>query len=72
MYTPLGAGDADIAAIVGLLEDHGYDGWYVLEQDTILPAAPGQDGAPDPLDDIRASLAYLLSLAGAAPGPSEG
>jgi inosose dehydratase len=80
LYAPLGAGDVDIAAIVGLLEARGYAGWYVLEQDTVLAAAPGEGGAPDPADDVRASLAYLLSLAdpvgsaasGGAPGRREG
>ncbi|WP_419993385.1 TIM barrel protein [Streptomyces boninensis] len=66
MYAPLGAGDIDIAAIVGGLEAHGYTGWYVLEQDAVLTAPPGQDGAPDPLDDVRVSLAYLLALAATA------
>ena len=38
MYRPLGAGDVDVAAIVTSLENAGYPGWYVLEQDTILDA----------------------------------
>ncbi|MFJ8546070.1 TIM barrel protein [Streptomyces sp. NPDC093586] len=63
MYVPLGAGDVDIAGIVRLLEADGYAGWYVLEQDTILRAAPGEDGGADPLDDVRASVAHLRSLA---------
>jgi len=71
MYVPLGAGDVDIAAIVGLLEGRGYSGWYVLEQDTVLRAAPGEDGTPDPLDDVRACLAHLLSLAGAPGGAGQ-
>ncbi|WP_329139038.1 TIM barrel protein [Streptomyces sp. NBC_01476] len=71
MYTPLGAGDVDIAEIVRLLEESGYTGWYVLEQDTILHAAPGEPGGADPLDDVRACVAYLLSLTG-APGPTPG
>ncbi|MEU3461083.1 TIM barrel protein [Streptomyces sp. NPDC006733] len=62
MYVPLGAGDVDIAAIVRLLEAAGYGGWYVLEQDTILRSAPGENGAADPVDDVRASLAHLLTL----------
>ncbi|GGU80355.1 inosose dehydratase [Streptomyces litmocidini] len=70
MYAPLGAGDVDIAAIVRVLESHGYSGWYVLEQDTVLPAPPGQDGAHDPLNDAKASLERLLSFAEAATGPS--
>jgi inosose dehydratase len=60
LYLPLGQGDVDIAAIVGALEDNGYAGWYVLEQDTILPGDPGEQG---PLADVEASLAHLLGLA---------
>ena len=60
MYVPLGQGDVDIAAIVGALEDSGYAGWYVLEQDTILPEDPGAQG---PLGDVETSLNYLLALA---------
>ncbi|WP_405896224.1 TIM barrel protein [Streptomyces sp. NBC_00727] len=71
MYVPLGAGDIDIAGIVRLLEADGYAGWYVLEQDTILRAAPGEDGGADPLDDVRASVARLRSLAAGA-GPAAG
>jgi inosose dehydratase len=62
MYVPLGEGDVDLAAIVTALEDHGYAGWYVLEQDTILEADPGTDGTP-PLEDVRTSLYWLLGLA---------
>jgi inosose dehydratase len=70
MYVPLGAGDVDIAAIVGSLESHGYGGWYVLEQDTILTGPPaGDDPGTDPAADVRASVAHLLSLAAdRAPG----
>ena len=64
MYVPLGEGDVDIAAIVGALEAQGYDGWYVLEQDTILPGDPGPDG---PVAAVRTSLAHLLDVAGAPP-----
>jgi inosose dehydratase len=64
VYVPLGAGDIDIAAIVGALEDNGYAGWYVLEQDTVLAGPPGPDD-PGPAADVRASLTHLLSVAGA-------
>lgn len=60
MYVPLGQGDVDIAAIVGALEDSGYAGWYVLEQDTILAGVPEGDG---PVGDVEASYFYLLGLA---------
>ncbi|RVX38891.1 2-keto-myo-inositol dehydratase [Nonomuraea polychroma] len=63
MYVPLGKGDVDIAAIVSALEGHGYTGWYVLEQDTIL--ADGGAGA-DPAADVRASIEHLLAVASAA------
>jgi len=61
MYTPLGTGDIDIAAIVRILRDNGFDGWFVMEQDTILDGAPDGDG---PLADVRASVAYLNSVTG--------
>ena len=60
LYVPLGEGDVDITAIVTALEDHGYFGWYVLEQDTILKEEPVGDG---PLDDVRTSLNHLLGIA---------
>ena len=59
LYRPLGAGDVDIAAIIGVLESHGYRGWYTMEQDTILAGEPEGEG---PGADVRASVAYLRSL----------
>jgi inosose dehydratase len=63
MYRPLGRGDIDLATIVTALEKEGYDGWYVLEQDTILQARPNGDG---PAVDVRTSIDHLRSIAGAA------
>jgi inosose dehydratase len=60
MYVPLGEGDVNIAAIVGALEDSGYAGWYVLEQDTILRGPPQGEG---PVADVQTSYDYLLALA---------
>lgn len=69
LYAPLGDGDVDVAAIVGALEDAGYDGWYVLEQDAILDADPATDDAQRaPLPDIERSLDHLLALAAQASG----
>ncbi|WP_328995154.1 sugar phosphate isomerase/epimerase [Kribbella sp. NBC_01245] len=62
MYRPLGAGDIDLGTIVTTLESAGYDGWYVLEQDTILTEAPAP-GSDGPLADVRASVAHLRHLA---------
>ena len=46
-----------------LLEQAGYDGWYVLEQDTVL-AGPPTGGAGEPRADVRASVAHLRAVAG--------
>jgi len=60
MYRPLGQGDVDIAGIVRTLEAGGYAGWHVLEQDTVLTGDPEGEG---PVQDVRASVAYLRGLA---------
>ena len=44
MYTPLGTGDVDIAGIVTALRGNGFDGWFVIEQDTILDRDPAAKG----------------------------
>lgn len=59
MYTPLGTGDVDIAGIVNHLLRQGFDGWFTLEQDTILGGRPEGDG---PVADVRASVDYLRSV----------
>ena len=61
MYRPLGQGDVDVAAIVTTLEAAGYDGWYVMEQDTVLSSERDGDRA---LDDVRAGVAFLQGIAG--------
>jgi inosose dehydratase len=60
LYTPLGDGDLDIAGIVSALEAAGYQGWYVLEQDSTLPGEPPADAGP--IDEVRRSLEFLESL----------
>jgi inosose dehydratase len=59
IYRPLGRGDVDVAGIVGTLEDAGYEGWYVLEQDTVLTEEPSDGG---PVEDVRASIEHLRGL----------
>lgn len=59
IYTRLGEGDVDFAVIVSSLRAVGYDGWYVLEQDTILAEEPTGEG---PVGDVRAALEHLRSL----------
>jgi len=61
MYTPLGSGDVDIAGIVTALRADGYDGWFVMEQDTILDGEPSDEG---PVRDVRASVAFLKDACG--------
>ncbi|HEX5405615.1 MAG TPA: sugar phosphate isomerase/epimerase [Pseudonocardiaceae bacterium] len=58
MYRPLGTGDADIAKIVRSLEGAGYQGWYVLEQDTVLTGEP----PAGPPQDVLASVAFVREL----------
>jgi inosose dehydratase len=61
LYTTLGRGDVDLAAVVITLERAGYDGWYVPELDCMLPGEPGADG---PLANMRESIETLCNLAG--------
>jgi inosose dehydratase len=60
MYVPLGDGDVDVPTLVRVLSGAGYTGWYVLEQDTVLP---GDSTAEDdrPRRDVARSLAHLTS-----------
>src|SRR3954469_8883248 len=59
MYRPLGTRDVDVAAIVEYLTKRGYDGWYTLEQDTILQDKPQGEG---PVGDVRTSADNLRSV----------
>ncbi|HEU4908047.1 MAG TPA: sugar phosphate isomerase/epimerase [Propionibacteriaceae bacterium] len=59
MYRPLGQGDVDVPAIVGCLRAHGYNGWYTLEQDTILSEEPTDEG---PVADVRTSAEHLRTI----------
>jgi len=60
MYVPLGDGDVPVAQIVATLEAAGYQGWYVLEQDTSL-SGPDAEQAARPLRDTRRSLEHLAA-----------
>jgi len=59
MYRPLGTGDVDVPSIISHLRRRGYDGWYVLEQDTILTEVPHGVG---PVADVHTSVSYLRSV----------
>ncbi|TWP53105.1 TIM barrel protein [Lentzea tibetensis] len=61
MYVPLGDGDVDVESLVKLVQEAGYTGWFVLEQDTAL----GDDSsATKPLQDTARSLAHLGKILG--------
>jgi inosose dehydratase len=64
MFRPLGTADVDVTAIVSHLRARDYDGWYTLEQDTMLTDEPQGEG---PVADVRASAEYLRSVLAAAP-----
>ena len=59
MYRPLGTGDVDVEAIVKHLLRRRYDGWYVLEQDTILAEEPRGEG---PARDVHDSAEFLRTV----------
>ncbi|NUS16127.1 MAG: TIM barrel protein [Streptomyces sp.] len=61
MYRPLGAGDLDLPVLLAALEAARYEGWYVMEQDTVLTAEPPPGEGP--LADVAASLDWLLEWA---------
>ena len=60
IFVPLGDGAINFQTFIQTLEDAGFDGWYVLEQDCVLDAdpAPGEG----PIEDAKKSIDYLKSL----------
>jgi inosose dehydratase len=63
LYQPLGQGGLDIGAVYNRLLDAGYQGWFVLEQDTALTADPEPAGGP--AEVARQSLEYFRGISGA-------
>lgn len=59
MFVPLGTGGVPAAEVVALLEQMGYAGWYVLEQDTVLSL---DDDRGRPRRDAARSLEAILSV----------
>lgn len=66
LYRPLGAGDVDVAAVLDALHLAGYDGWFVLEQDTSLAVAD-EACARKAEDDVRTCLHALSTLSTTPP-----
>lgn len=56
MYRALGEGDARVGEIVEALEAASFDGWYVLEQDTVVE---NEVDAARALDNARKSVAFI-------------
>lgn len=56
-FRPLGEGEADIGRVIEHLESAGYDGWYVLEQDCLVPEKPAPGEGP--VNNVRKSLEFL-------------
>jgi inosose dehydratase len=61
MFVPLGQGAVDVAGVISVLEDRGYQGWYVIEQDKSLADEPS--AGEGPMTDAKTSVAYLRRLA---------
>ena len=59
LFTVLGEGDVPVDEVVLTLEEQGYQGWYVLEQDTALAELPAENGGP--IRDVERCLDYLRS-----------
>lgn len=55
IFSELGQGGVDFQAVVGWLDEHGYDGWAVVEQD-VLP------GMGTPKESARRNREFLASL----------
>jgi inosose dehydratase len=58
VFTPLGRGCAEIAAVVSDLLSIGYQGWLVAEQDVLMPLENGRT----PLENARQSREFLRQL----------
>jgi inosose dehydratase len=70
IFPPLGSGGAPIADVVHALENAGYTGRYVIEQDAALTEGLPADG-DGPVRDVRSSVAYLQSIAQTIDTPLE-
>lgn len=57
LWTVLGEGSVDLSAMLAVLRDHGYRGWYVLEQDLML--TDGEPAGEGPAGDVRRCLDFV-------------
>ncbi len=56
-FRPLGEGDVDVGGVLDRLENSGYEGWYVLEQDSVVEGEPPEGEGP--VEEVRKSLRFL-------------
>ncbi|NHA67732.1 TIM barrel protein [Phycicoccus flavus] len=61
LFPPLGQGDLPLAEVVRTLEASGYDGWYVIEQDTAI-TGPFPGLGEGPVTGVEASMQYLRDV----------
>ncbi len=61
IFPPVGDGDLDIDTVIQTLEQSGFDGWYVLEQDVAITGAEPEVGS-GPIEDVRKSVDYLRGV----------
>ncbi|MEM7339312.1 MAG: sugar phosphate isomerase/epimerase [Actinomycetota bacterium] len=64
LFPSLGQGDLPIAEVVRVLEETGYDGHYVIEQDCAITGAEPAPGE-GPATDVAQSVDYLRTAVGA-------
>ena len=62
VFKALGDGDVETERVIELLEESGYGGWYVLEQDIMLDEEPEEGEGP--VEDVRKSLHFVRSVLG--------
>ena len=62
LFRPLGHGDAGISAVLAQLDAHGYEQWFVLEQDAALSGEEPPVGS-GPVLDVQASIEFLANTA---------
>lgn len=63
LFTPLGAGDVAVGAVLAELAAAGYDGWLVIEQDAVLGADGSTAAGAPPREEVRRSLEFIRGLA---------
>lgn len=66
LFRPLGEGDLDIDSLFEVLDENGFSGWVVLEQDTILSEEPPANGGPYGAAEV--SLRHLEGVIGSPAG----